>query len=128
VTAVEGPPPRALDPEAEVLHFRVGEDESGERLDRVLAALAGVPRSRAQRWIDEGCVRLDGRPARGSRRVAEGASIEVDPPEPVECRLEPEAIPLRVLYEDADLIVLDKQPGLVARAGNPRECAAAPLR
>jgi 23S rRNA pseudouridine1911/1915/1917 synthase len=99
------------------LSFLVGEDETGERLDRALAALAGVPRARAQRWIDEGRVRLDGRPVRAAQRVREGARVEAEPPEVVACGLEPEAIALRVLFEDADLVVLDKPAGLVVHPG-----------
>ncbi len=93
--------------------FLVGEDETGERLDRALAALAGVPRARAQRWIDEGRVRLDGRAARASERVREGARVEAEPSEAVAVRVEPEPITLRVLFEDADLVVVDKPAGLV---------------
>jgi 23S rRNA pseudouridine1911/1915/1917 synthase len=95
------------------LSFLVGETETGERVDRALAALAGVPRARAQRWIDEGRVRLDGRPARAAQRVREGARLEAEPAEPVACALEPEPIALRVLFEDADLVVVDKPAGLV---------------
>ncbi len=91
----------------------IGESEAGERLDRALAAVAGVARSQARRWIDEGRVRLAGRPARAARRVAMGDELEATPPEPVAMRLVPEAIPLSVLHEDADLIVIDKPPGLV---------------
>ena len=90
-------------------------DESlaGQRLDQVLAQLAGVPRAQAQRWIEAGRVALDGARARASQRVATGAEIAVDPPEPTPLEARPEAIPLAVLYEDADLIVIDKPAGLV---------------
>jgi len=100
-----------------VLQFVVGESEAGTRLDRALSDLAGVPRAQARRWIDEGRVRLDGRPARASRAVREGARVEAEPPEPVRCEARAEAIPLAVLHEDADLIVVDKPPGLVVHPG-----------
>jgi 23S rRNA pseudouridine1911/1915/1917 synthase len=93
--------------------FVVGEADAGERLDQALAALAGVSRSQARRWIDEGRVRLAGAPARASARVAAGERLEAEPPEPLPAPLAPEAIPLAVLYEDADLIVIDKPAGLV---------------
>jgi 23S rRNA pseudouridine1911/1915/1917 synthase len=104
------------------LSFLVGEDETGERLDRALAALAGVPRARVRRWIDEGCVRLDGRTARAAERVREGAHVEAEPPETVACALEPEPMALRVLFEDADVVVVDKPAGLVVHPapGHPR--------
>ena len=95
------------------VRFVVGEAEAGQRLDQALAALAGVPRAQARRWIDEDRVRLDGRPARASRHVESGAVVEAAPPEPLESALPPEPIPLVVLHEDADLIVVDKPPGMV---------------
>jgi 23S rRNA pseudouridine1911/1915/1917 synthase len=93
--------------------FVVGEAEAGERLDRALAELAGVPRARAQRWIEAGRVRLAGAPARASRRVLEGERIVADPPEPEVSALRPEPIPLPILHEDAHLVVVDKPAGLV---------------
>jgi 23S rRNA pseudouridine1911/1915/1917 synthase len=104
------------------LRFVVSEAEAGRRLDVALAALVGVPRSQARRWIDAGCVRVDGDRARPGHRVREGESLEAEPPEPLPAALAPEAIPLAVLYEDADLIVIDKPAGLVVHPapGHPR--------
>jgi len=96
-----------------VLRFVASEAEAGRRLDLALAELAGVPRAQAQRWIEAGRVRVAGGAARAAQRVREGDAIEADPPEPVAPSLEPEAIPLAILYEDADLIVIDKPAGLV---------------
>jgi 23S rRNA pseudouridine1911/1915/1917 synthase len=91
----------------------VGESEAEERLDRALAALAGVPRSQAQRWIEAGAVRCNEARARASQRVALGDVVAAEPPEPVAISLEPEPIPLAILFEDAALVVLDKPAGLV---------------
>jgi len=95
-----------------------GEDDAGERLDTTLAALAGISRSQARRWIDQGRVRLAGASCRASQKVAEGDRIEADPPEVLPSPLEPEAIPLVVLYEDEHLIVIDKPAGLVVHPGH----------
>jgi 23S rRNA pseudouridine1911/1915/1917 synthase len=95
------------------LDLLVGEDEAGLRVDQALAALAGVTRAQARRWIDEGRARLAGRTVRPAQRVAAGERIEAEPPEPVLPELRPEAIALSVLYEDADLVVVDKPAGLV---------------
>jgi 23S rRNA pseudouridine1911/1915/1917 synthase len=104
------------------MRFLIGESEAGERLDRALAAVAGVARAQARRWIDEGRVRLDGRTVRAARRVAIGEELEANPPDPVRLELVPEPISLCVLYEDADLIVIDKPPGMVVHPapGHPR--------
>ena len=91
----------------------MGEGEAEERLDRALAALAGVPRAQAQRWIEAGAVRCNEAPVRASQRVALGDVVAAEPPEPVALALEAEAIPLSVLFEDSALVVLDKPAGLV---------------
>jgi 23S rRNA pseudouridine1911/1915/1917 synthase len=96
----------------------VGEAQAEERLDRALAALAFVPRSQAQRWIEAGAVRCNELPARrASQRVALGDVVAAEPPEPVALALEPEPIPLSILFEDAALVVLDKPAGLVVHPG-----------
>jgi 23S rRNA pseudouridine1911/1915/1917 synthase len=96
-----------------VLRFLASESEAGRRLDLALAELAGVPRSQARRWIDAGRVRVDGGRARAAHRVREGETLEAEPPEPVAASPAPEPIPLAILYEDADVIVIDKPAGLV---------------
>ncbi|MFO0689408.1 MAG: RluA family pseudouridine synthase [Myxococcota bacterium] len=95
------------------LVFSVDESGAGQRLDALLAGLAGVSRARVQRWIEQDRVRVAGAPARASRLLASGERIEAWPGEPVAMSLAPEPIPLVVLYEDRDLIVLDKPAGLV---------------
>ena len=104
------------------MQFIVGEGEADERLDRALAALAGVPRSQVQRWIEAGGVRCNAAPARASQRVELGDVVEAEPPEPAAFSLEPEPIPLEILFEDAALVVLDKPAGLVVHPapGHPR--------
>jgi 23S rRNA pseudouridine1911/1915/1917 synthase len=100
----------------------VTDAEAGERLDRLLAArIAGLSRSRLKTLVLEGRVALAGRTIRDpGHRVNAGDAIvvEVPPAEPAKPR--PEAIPLTVVYEDEDLIVIDKPAGLVVHpaAGN----------
>ena len=91
----------------------MGDEEAGQRVDSALAELAGLSRSQARRWIDEDRVRLDAKPCRPSQRVGAGAVIEASPPEPLASPLSPEPIPLAILHEDEDLIVIDKPAGLV---------------
>ncbi len=104
------------------MRFLAGEDEAGDRLDRALARLAGVPRAQARRWIDEERVQVDGRGGRASQRVRPGERIEAEPPEPVASTLVAEPLPLAILFEDADLVVVDKPAGLVVHPapGHPR--------
>ena len=93
--------------------FRVDESGAGRRLDLVLAAAAGIARAQARRWIDEGRVLVNARPGRPGQRVRPGDALEAMPPEPEPARATAEAIPLQVLYEDADIVVIDKPAGLV---------------
>ena len=93
--------------------FVVGEEEAGRRLDLALADAAGQPRAQVRRWIDAGHVRVNDKPARASRRVRSGDVVRAEPPDPVGCALEPQPIPLEILYEDADLVVVNKPAGLV---------------
>ena len=100
-----------------MVSFVVGEADADQRLDRALAAVAGIPRSRARRWIDDGLVDLNDRPARPSQRVALGDILRARPPAPIPSTAVPEELPLDVLYEDRDLIVVDKPAGLVVHPG-----------
>jgi 23S rRNA pseudouridine1911/1915/1917 synthase len=93
--------------------FVVGEAHAGERLDRALAALAGVARAQAQRWIEQARVRVNGAPARASQKLAAGDRVLADPPEPTPSELAPEPIALTILHQDEALVVLDKPAGLV---------------
>ncbi|HEU5249001.1 MAG TPA: RluA family pseudouridine synthase [Thermoanaerobaculia bacterium] len=97
-----------------IRRFRVGVPSEGTRLDLFLAsACSDLSRSRIQKLIAEGAVRLGGRPAKRSHEVRAGDEIEVEVPEPRLSKVEPEEIPLSILFEDADLLAIDKPPGLV---------------
>ena len=93
--------------------FLVSDTESGERLDQALAGLAELSRSQARRWIDAGRVRVNDRVAAPSQRVRAGDLLQADPPELEPSSVEPEPIDVPVLFEDEDVIVVDKPAGLV---------------
>lgn len=88
-------------------------DEPADRLDRFLAAKRNWSRAQVQRWIDGGRVSVDGRPGRVSQRVGAGSRIAVRVPPPALTDLEPEDIPISVVYQDADVLVIEKPAGLV---------------
>jgi 23S rRNA pseudouridine1911/1915/1917 synthase len=93
---------------------RVPESAAGERLDRFLASLPDVgSRGVAERLLEAGGVLVDGRELGKSHRLAGGEQVEFEPPEPSAAELEPEAMDLRIAYEDENLIVVDKPAGLV---------------
>jgi 23S rRNA pseudouridine1911/1915/1917 synthase len=94
--------------------LRVDDDRAGERLDRYLAdAVPGLSRSQAQRLIDDGHVRVEGRQAKANLALKGGDVIHVTLPEPQPTTAAAEDIPLPVLYEDPDIVVVDKPAGMV---------------
>ncbi len=100
--------------------WTVEAEGAGERLDRHVAERLGAPRNQVQRWIREESVLVNGAPARPSVPIAAGDAIACRPPAPRDERIAPEAEPLAVLYEDADLAVLDKPAGLAVHPGAGR--------
>ena len=95
----------------------VQEDEA-ERLDLYVAHhCPDVSRSRARRLIDEGLVTVNGRPIKPSRLLQRGDRVVVRVPPPSTLDLEPEAIPLSIVYEDEDLLVVDKPAGMAVHPG-----------
>ena len=89
-------------------------DIPGERLDAYLARAAeGMTRSAAQRLIEEGCVLRNGKPAKKNDKLNPGDRIEVSLPEVKETEIVPTDIPLDIVYEDEDVIVINKPKGLV---------------
>jgi len=93
-----------------------------ERVDQLLArSLPGLTRSAAQRLLEEGRVVLDGSPVRKSRRTVPGETYTVFIPDPAPVDVLPQDIPLDVVWEDEDVIVVNKPVGLVVHpaAGHP---------
>ena len=89
-------------------------DESGRRLDQFLAEKAeGLTRSAAQRLLEMGAVTRDGLPVRKNSRTEAGADYQVELPEPEPVDAVAQNIPLDVVYEDEDVIVVNKPVGMV---------------
>jgi 23S rRNA pseudouridine1911/1915/1917 synthase len=98
--------------------FVVSGEEAGLRLDRFLVAqLPELSRARIQTLMDQGRVQVDGGTRRASHRVAPGECVTVEIPLPPPAGVEAEAIPLDVLYEDADLAVINKPAGMIVHPG-----------
>ena len=99
----------------------VVQEEGAERLDLYVAHhCPDVSRSHAQRLIEEGFVTVNGRPAKPSRLLQRGDRVVVRVPPPSPLDLEPEAIPLSIVYEDHDLLVVDKPAGMAVHPGAGR--------
>lgn len=97
-----------------VVTLTVSDEHSGVRLDRYLAALlADHSRSQLQRLIKEGAVRVDGRAAKANQVVKTGQTVDVETPELADPEPKPEALDISIIYQDRNLIVVDKPANMV---------------
>lgn len=95
-------------------HIEITAEESGERIDALLARLVPeLTRSAAQRLLEEGLVTLRGVPVKKNRRTEPGEVYAALLPEPELPEPEPQDIPLDIVYEDADVVVVNKPRGMV---------------
>ncbi len=107
-------PDGALNP----LHLTAEPGDAGKRLDHLVhERLPDYSRSRIQEWIRNRRVLVNGAPARSSHTVRPGEAIEIEPAEAPPLRAVAEEIPLTVLWEDADVVAIDKPAGMVVHAG-----------
>ena len=97
----------------EIIRIEASEDSAGDRLDSLLAAELDMARNAVQRLIEEGSVTLQGKAVKKNYRVTAGDVFEVVVPEQDEEVLVPDDIPLDIIYEDYDIIVINKPAGMV---------------
>jgi 23S rRNA pseudouridine1911/1915/1917 synthase len=98
----------------DTIELYVPTQSAGERLDRFVAqTVADLSRSLVQQLIGSGHVTVDGRLARSSLILRGGERVEVCVPPPQPTELQPEAIPLQIVFEDEDIVVVDKPAGMV---------------
>jgi 23S rRNA pseudouridine1911/1915/1917 synthase len=103
----------------ESLSFTIDAERAGSRLDSFLASvMEDVSRTRLQRAIEDGDILVNERVSKPSYRLRLGDQIDVDLPEPPPVELRPEPIPLNIVFEDDDLIVIDKPAGMVVHPGS----------
>ncbi|WP_081417486.1 RluA family pseudouridine synthase [Paenibacillus sp. Soil522] len=100
----------------EPLEWIAEAEQSGERVDKFVTDSLDDPavsRTQVQEWIKAGAVQVDGKIAKANVKVLEGNRVVLQIPEPEEAAIVPENIPLEVIYEDKDLIVINKKRGMV---------------
>ena len=98
--------------------FAVTDQAAGQRIDAFLASrLSQISRTRIQRAIEDGDIVVGERTVKPSYRLRAGDQIEIDLPDPPAVAVAAENIPLKILYEDEDLIVIDKPAGMVVHPG-----------
>ena len=102
--------------------FRVIKQEAGKRIDAYISSVDNeISRTAAQRLIDEQAITVNGNKTKASYKVQENDLIEIQENEPKEIELKAEDIPIEIIYEDEDIIVVNKPKGLVVHpaVGNP---------
>ncbi len=97
--------------------FKVGDSETGLRLDKYVAEKTSISRAFIQRLIRDGQITVNGETVLKSHRMKSGDTVVVTIPEPKKLDIQPEDIPIDILYEDDDLMVISKPAGLVAHPG-----------
>ena len=90
---------------------------AGVRLDQFLAQALGWSRARLQKLLKAGLVTVDGAPKAASHKVRTGEAVSVKVPPPEPSYLTPEPLDLEIIFEDRDLVVINKPPGLVVHPG-----------
>lgn len=94
--------------------FTVEPDDAGKRIDSFVTECdSTITRSAVQKLIESGNVRVNGKSINKNYRLTAGETISVEKPEPVECEVLPENIPLDIVYEDNDLLVVNKPKDMV---------------
>ena len=105
----------------ERLNVIVSPELDGKRADAALSELTGRTRSQIQGFLEDGLATADGRPLQKKTRVRVGQRLELELPEPVELEAVPQNIPVDIVYEDDQLLVVNKSKGMVVHPapGNP---------
>ncbi|MEZ0262407.1 MAG: RluA family pseudouridine synthase [Alphaproteobacteria bacterium] len=102
----------------EKINVQAAPEDEGQRTDRALARLLPqFSRARLQQLMEQGMVTAGGKPVKASARVKTGDSFSVTVPEAVEAEPQPQDIPLDIAYEDEDMLVINKPPGMVVHPG-----------
>ena len=93
---------------------------AGERLDRYVAEALQATRSSVQGWMEQGLILVNNMPQPKNYKLRGGETVSIHIPDPIACDAQPENIPLAVVYEDEDLLVVNKPKGMVVHpaAGN----------
>lgn len=104
------------------LEYTWSPGDKGERLDKALSYHCNISRNQLQKWLETGHISCEGKPISPKHKPHVGQTFVITPPEVIPSNLIAEELPLEILYEDDDLLVVNKAPGQVVHpgAGNQR--------
>ncbi len=99
--------------------YIVNQEEKGKRLDTYIPSVdTDITRTSAQRLIEDGNILVNGKNAKVSYKIQENDKISVEIPEPKQIELKAQDIPIEIVYEDSDIIVVNKPKGMVVHPAN----------
>ena len=99
--------------------YKIGPEEENIRLDKIIANIDNsISRTSVQRLIEEGKILVNKKQEKPSYKVNEGDVIEIEKEEPQEIDLKPQEIPIDIIYEDKDILIINKEKGMVVHPGN----------
>lgn len=99
--------------------YKIGPEEENIRLDKIIANIDNsISRTSVQRLIEEGEILVNKKQEKPSYKVNEGDIIEIEKEEPQEIDLKPQEIPIDIIYEDKDILIINKEKGMVVHPGN----------
>ena len=99
--------------------YKIRQDEQNIRLDKIIASTDNsISRTSVQRLIEEGEILVNEKQEKPSYKVNEGDIIKIEKEEPQEIDLKPQEIPIDIIYEDKDILIINKAKGMVVHPGN----------
>lgn len=98
--------------------YIVSQEEKGKRLDTIPSVDTDITRTSAHRLIEDGNILVNGKNAKVSYKIQENDKISVEIPEPKQIELKAQNIPIEIIYEDSDIIVVNKPKGMVVHPAN----------
>lgn len=99
--------------------YKIRQDEQNIRLDKIIASIDNsISRTSVQRLIEEGKILVNEKQGKPSYKVNEGDIIKIEKEEPQEINLKPQEIPIDIIYEDKDILIINKAKGMVVHPGN----------
>ena len=99
--------------------YKIRQDEQNIRLDKIIASIDNsISRTSVQRLIEEGKILVNEKQEKSSYKVNEGDIIKIEKEEPQEIDLKPQEIPIDIIYEDKDILIINKAKGMVVHPGN----------
>lgn len=99
--------------------YKIRQDEQNIRLDKIIVSIDNsISRTSVQRLIEEGKILVNEKQEKPSYKVNEGDIIKIEKEEPQEIDLKPQEIPIDIIYEDKDILIINKAKGMVVHPGN----------